>query len=102
MFDFAEEMYFDEKLLGNKSTRVKFFIRLLTSSAIMASSNSTIFSSESPDELSDLVNLLLHEKPAGTNSNKNFEENVTIADKLSEYKCISTKQHKFLLLKCLN
>ena len=38
LFEFAEEMYFDEKDLGNKSTWDKTLIRLLRSPAIMAGS----------------------------------------------------------------
>ena len=37
MFDFAKEMYFDEKVLGNISTRDKKFVRLLRSHSIMVS-----------------------------------------------------------------
>ena len=37
MFEFANEMYFDEKALGNKSTRDKSLIRLLKSPGIMVS-----------------------------------------------------------------
>ena len=43
MFEFAKEMSFDEKALGNKSTRDKSLERLLKSPAIMASGISTIF-----------------------------------------------------------
>ena len=40
--DFAKELYFDKKVLVNKSTRDKTVIRLLKSPAIMASRISTI------------------------------------------------------------
>ena len=50
MFDFAKEMYFDEKAPGNKSSTDRSFIRVLKSPAIMASGISTISSPESPNE----------------------------------------------------
>ena len=37
MYDFAKEMHFDERRVGNKSTRDKTLIKLLNSPAIMAS-----------------------------------------------------------------
>ena len=53
MYDFEEEKYFDEKVLGDKSTRVKSPIRLLKSPAIMASGISTLFLREKPNEIWD-------------------------------------------------
>ena len=38
MFEFAEDMYFDEKALGKKSTKNKSLIRLLKSPAAKAGS----------------------------------------------------------------
>ena len=50
MYDFAKEMNFDLKA-GNKSTRDRTLIKLLKSSAVMASGVSkTIFLSSDPDE----------------------------------------------------
>ena len=46
------------------------------------------------------LHLLSQEKQEGQNSNKINQENVAIVDKLLEYKCISTKQHKQFLIKC--
>ena len=37
LYDFAKEMHFDERRVGNKSTRDKKLIKLLNSPAIMAS-----------------------------------------------------------------
>ena len=37
LYDFAEEIYFDEKALGKKCTMNNFLIRLLKSPAILAS-----------------------------------------------------------------
>ena len=100
MYDFAKEMIFDLKAQGNKSTRDRTLIKLLKSPAIMASGVTTIFSSENPDELCNRIKLLLQERQAGINSNMINVEIIAIVDKLLEYKCISKKQHKQLLIKC--
>ena len=60
----------------------------------------TIFLSSDPNELCDRLKLLLQEKYAGNNSNINNEEIVAIVDKLLEYKSISKKQPKQILIKC--
>ena len=75
---------------------------MLKTLAIKASGNSTNFLPEKPIELCDRIKLLLQEKQAGSNSDIYDGEIFAIADKLLECECISTKQHKFLLLKCLN
>ena len=101
MFDFAKEMHFDLKAVGKKSTRDKTLIKLLKSPAIMASGVSkTIFLSSDPVELCNRLELILQEKHAGNNSDLINQEIVAIVDKLLEYKCISKKQHKQLLIKC--
>ena len=101
MYDFAKEMHFDERRVGNKSTRDEKLIKLLNSPAIMASGVSkTLFLSSDPNELCDRLKLLLQEKHAGNNSNIINEEIVAISDKLFEYKCLSKKQHKQILIKC--
>ena len=101
MYNFAKEMHFDERRVGNKSTRDKTLINSLNSPAIMASGVSkTIFLSSDPNELCDRLKLLLQEKYAGNNSNIINEEIVAIIDKLFEYKCLSKKQHKQILIKC--
>ena len=66
----------------------------------MASGVTTIFLSSDPNELCDRLKLLLQEKHAGNNSDIINEEIVAITDKLLEYKCISKKQHKQILIKC--
>ena len=67
MYDFAKEMHFDERRVGNKSTRDRTLINLLNSPAIMASGiTKTIFLSSDPNELCDRLKLLLQEKQAGT------------------------------------
>ena len=103
MYDFAKEMHFDPKASGNKSTRDRKLIKLLNSPGLIVSASGvskTIFLSSDPDELCDRLKLLLQEKHSGNNSNLIDEEIVAIVDKLLEYKCISKKQHKQILIKC--
>ena len=103
MYDFAKEMHFDPKAPGNKSIRDRKVIKLLNSPGLMVSASGiskTIFLSSDPDELSERLKLLLQEKHAGNNSDIINEEIVAIVDKLLEYKCISKKQHKQILIKC--
>ena len=103
MYDFAKEMHFDTKAQGNKSTRDRTLIKLLKSPGLMVSASGvskTIFLSSDPDELCDRLKLLLQEKHAGNNSDLINDEIVSIVDKLLEYKCITKKQHKQILIKC--
>ena len=103
MYDFAKEMHFDEKHVGNKSTRDRTLINLLKSPGLMVSASGvskTIFLSSDPDELCNRLKLLLQEKHAGNNSDIINDEIVAIVDKLLEYKCLSKKQHKQILLRC--
>ena len=60
----------------------------------------TIFLSSDPDELCNRIKFLLQEKQAGNNSDKINNEIVAIVEKLLEYKCISKKQHKQILIEC--
>ena len=100
MYDFAKEMHFDLKKIGNKSTRDRTLLTLLNSPRIMASGVTTMFLSENADELCNRLKLLLQEKHAGNNSVIINEEIVAIVDNLLEYKCITKKQHKQILIKC--
>ena len=101
MYDFAKEMHFDERRVGNKSTRDRTLINLLNSPAIMASGVSkTIFLSSDPNELCDRLKLLLQEKHAGNNSDIINDEIIAIIDRFLEYRCISKKQHNRMLSKC--
>ena len=94
-------MNYDTKSTGRPSTRHTSIIKILESPAIMASGVSkTIFLSSDANELCDRLKLLLQEKHAGNNSDIINEEIVAIVDKLLEYKCISKKQHKQILIKC--
>ena len=54
-----------------------------------------IFLSSNPDELCNRIKLLLQEN----NSDVINQEIVAIVDKLLEYKCISKKQQKQILIK---
>ena len=101
IYEFAKERNFINKQKGNKSDRDKSIIRLLRSPAIMASGiANTIFLSSDPDELCDRLKLLLQEKHAGNTSDLINKEFFAIVDKLLEYKCITKKQHKQILIKC--
>ena len=71
MYDFAKEMKFDSKAVGNKSTRDKTLIKLLKSPGLMISASGvskTIFLSSNPDELCNRLKFLLQKKYAGNNS----------------------------------
>ena len=59
----------------------------------------TIFLSSDPDELCDRIKLLKQEIQTGNNSNIINEEIDSIVAKSLEYKCISKKQHKQILIK---
>ena len=103
MYDFAKEMHFDPKASGNKSTQDRKLIKLLKSPGLIVSASGvskTILLSSDPNDLCDRLELLLQEKHAGNNSDIINEEIVAIVDKLLEYKCISKKQHKQILIKC--
>ena len=103
MYDFAKEMHFDLNALGNKSTRDGKLIKLLNSPGLMVSASGiskTILLSSDPNELCDRLKLLLQEKQAGNNSDIINDEIIAIIDKLLEYKCITKKQHKQILIKC--
>ena len=101
IYEFAKEMNYDTKSTGRPSVRHTSIIKILESPAIMASGISkTIILSSDPNELCDRLKLLLQEKHAGNNSDIFNDEIVAIVDKLLEYRCISKKQHKQILIKC--
>ena len=103
MYDFAKEMKFDLKTQGNKSTMDRTLIKLLKSPGLMVSASGVsriIFLSSDPNELCDRLKLMLQEKQAGNHSDIINDENVVINDKLLEYKSITKKQHKQILIKC--
>ena len=101
IYQFAKEMKYDTKSTGRPSVRHNSMVKLLDQPAIMASGFSkTIILSSDPNELCDRLKLLLQEKHGGNNSNIINDEIIAIVDKLLEYKCISKKQHKQILIKC--
>ena len=62
----------------------------------------TIIQPENPNEFCDRLNLILQEKQARFISKIIDEKVVAIAYKLLGNNCMSMKQYKFLLFKCLN
>ena len=102
MFDLAKQLCFDEKALGNKCIREESIQSLLKSPAIMPSVISTVILPETPNEVCDRIKLLIQENQVGNNANIIDEGIFTRTDKLIEYKCVYTKHHKFLIIKCLN
>ena len=100
LFEFAKETNFDLKAQNIKSARDRTLLKLLKSTAINASGISTIVLSSDLDEFCDRLNLLLQQKQAGNNSDTFNHKNIAIVDKLLEYKCLSKKKHKKLLIKC--
>ena len=103
LYDFAKEMNFDLKAIGKKSTWDRTLIKLLKSPCLMVSASGvsrTIFLSSNLIEHCGRIKVLLQQKQAGSSSDRINQEIVAIVDKLLEYKCISKKQHKQLLIKC--
>ena len=101
IYEFEKEMNYDINSAGRPSVRHNSMIKLLEQPAIKASGISKIlFLSSDPDELCSRLKLLLQEKHAGNNSDLINEEIVAIVDKLLEYKSITKKQHKQILIKC--
>ena len=101
IYEFTKEMNYDTKSTGRPSTRHTSIIKILESPAIMAPGISkTIILSSDPYDFCDRLKLLLQENHAGNNSNIINEEIVAIIDKLLEYKCITRKQHKQILINC--
>ena len=101
IYEFGKEIKYKLKNKGRPSIRHTSMIRLLNQPHITASGfTKTIILSSDPNELCDRLKLLLQEKHGGNNSNLIDEEIVTIIDKLLEYKCLSKKQHKQILIKC--
>ena len=102
-YDFAKEMNSDVKTPGKESTRDRSPIKLFKSPRLLVSPSGVskkIFASSDPDELCDRLKFLLQKKQAGNNSDIINQEIVAIVDKLIEYKCISKRQHKQILIKC--
>ena len=92
-------MNFDFKKRGRPSTRDKSLIKLPKSPAIMSSGISTKFLSSDRNDLCDRLDAIVQEKKAANNFDIVNDELFAIDDKLLEYKCISKKQHKQILIK---
>ena len=101
-YEFGVEMKCNIKQKTRKSNRGEPLMKLLQSPAIMVSGISTVFLPENLIESCDRLKLLQQEKQAGNLCNIFDEDIVAMSDKLIEYKRISTKQPKVLLVKCLN
>ena len=103
MYDLTKEMNFDLKAQGNKSTLDRTLKNLLKSPGLMVSAagiSNIIFLSSDADELCHKLRLFLQEKQAGNSSDIINQEINAIVDKLLEYKGITKKQHKQILVKC--
>ena len=105
IYEFGRGMKFNIKQEGRKSDGDKTLIKLVKSASIIVSasgvsSQKTIFLPSDPNELCDRIKLLLQEKQAGNSFDIINEEIAVILDKILNYKCISTKQHKQMLSKC--
>ena len=98
--EFAKKMKYNTvKNKGRPPVRHKSIMRLLNQPPTTASGfTKTIILSSNPDELCNRLRLLIQEKHAGNNSDIINKESVAIVDKLIEYKCISKKQHKQILI----
>ena len=93
--NFLDEMHFDIHKKGGKGSRDRTLIdNYYNKRSILKSGLRTTFHSENSDELCDRIKLILLEKQAGNNSNTINEEMFAIIDKLLEYKCIISTQHK--------
>ena len=102
MYDFAKEMNFDTKAQCGKSTRDSSLIKLLRPPGLMVLASGvskTIILPSDPNKICDRLKLLLQENYEGNKFDKINKEIVAIVDKLLEYKCISKKQHKQILIK---
>ena len=100
MYDFAREFNFDSKAQGKKSTRDRSLIKLPKVPAVITSGVTTIFLSENLEELCSRIKLLLQERQAGNKSNIFNIEIIAIVDNLLEFKCMSKKEHKQILIEC--
>ena len=100
LYDSAKEVNFDIKAQGDKSTRGRTLIKLPKSPPIMVSGVSTIFLSSDADELCNRLKIILQEKQTGNDSDIIIQKINATVDKLLEYKCITEKQHKQILVEC--
>ena len=57
-----------------------------------------VFLPSDPDELVDQLKLIVLEKVGGNDNPMLSEQIIAIADKLSQYQCITTNQHQNLII----
>ena len=103
MYDFEKEIKFDTKAQSKKSARYRTLIKLLKSPGLVVSASGvskTIILSSDANELCDRLKLIFQEKNGGKISDIITQEIVVIVDKFLEFKCISKKQHKQIVIKC--
>ena len=97
IINFLDERHFDIHSKGKSSRHENLLGNFYNKRVILASGLNTISLPENPYELFDRLKLLLQEKQASINSDMNNQEMVAIFDKLLEYKCITSTQHKKIL-----
>ena len=103
MYNFAKEMNFDVRVVGNRFTRDRTRIKFLRSPGLKLSApglSIKIFLPSNFGELCDRIKLILQEKLAANNSDLINREIFAIPNKLLECKCISKKQHIIILINC--
>ena len=85
----------------SKSCRDKNLIRNYYNkkALLILTFHEVIFLSENPNKICDRLRLIFQEKQSGNVTSKIDNEIVAIIDKLLEYKSISAKQHKQILIK---
>ena len=90
---------------GDKKSKRYYFIKDLINqyiyrdqqSQLGSGFNQYVFLPSDPDELVDQLKLLYFEKVGGNDNPMLSEQIIAIADKLSQYQCITTNQHQNLV-----
>ena len=103
MYDFSEELNFDVKSMGNKSTGDRTLIKFFKLPGLLVSTSGNsnlIFLSSDPKELCDKLKILIQEGKAGNKSDVIIQENFAKVDKSIENKCICKEQRQHFLIKC--
>ena len=94
---------FDVKAQGNRYNRDRAVMKLLKSTGLRTSAfglSNTIFLTSVPFKLCDRLNFLQQEKQSANNCDIINDEIVALFDKLLEYRCLSSKHHKQILIEC--
>ena len=105
---FLNDMKYNLNYGDKKSNRYYFFKDLINQykyqhipyqlSQLGSGFNQYVFLPSDPDELVDQLKLLYFEKVGGNDNPMLNEQIIAIADKLLQYKCITTNQHQNILL----